>query len=88
MNQRRIQPLGMGLRLSPLCGPDDHGADPDLTINFVVEMKHAPDHWRGTFAFYTSAIRTSRDPFGTAAPPAVGGLSLWRYPLPSPTELN
>ncbi len=88
MNQRRIQPPGLGTRFTPLCGPDDHEEDPDLTISFVVEMKHVPDQWRGSFAFYTGAIKTSRDLCGNPAPLAVGALSLWRYPFPSLADLN
>ncbi len=88
MNQRRIQPFGLSARFSPLCGPDDEAAESDLTISFVVEMKHDPDQWRGSFAFYASAIKTSRDLFGNAAPLAGGALSLWRYPFPSLADLN
>ena len=88
MNQRRIHPFGLGTRFSPLCGPDDEAAESDLTINFVVEIKHEPDQWRGSFAFYANALDTSRDMFGHPDMPAMTGLSLWRYPFPSLADLN
>ena len=88
MNQRRIQPPGMGTRVSLLDESDDHAAESDFTISIVVEMNRVPDQWRGSFAFYTSAIKTSRDLFGNAAPLGVGPLSLWRYPFPSLADLN
>lgn len=88
MKQRRIQPLGMGTRVSPLDEPDDHAAESDFTISIVVELNHEPDQWRGSFAFYTNAMDASREVFGHNATPAAAGLSLWRYPFPSPTELN
>ena len=88
MNQRRIQPPGMGTRVSPFDEPDDHAADLDFTISIVIELNHEPDQWRGSFAFYTGAIMTSRDIFGNAATLAGGPLSLWRYPFPSLADLN
>lgn len=88
MKQRRIQPPGLGLRLSPLCGSDDRADDPIVTISFVLELHHAPDQWRGSFAFYTNAIDISRNVFGSNEVPAAAGLSLWRYPFPSLMELN
>ncbi len=78
----------MGLRLSSLDDADDCVEDPISTISFVEEMNHEPDQWRGSFAFYTSGIKTSRDLFGNAASLAVGPLSLWRYPFPSLADLN
>ena len=88
MKQRRIQPFELGLRLSSPGDTDDWVDDPISTISFVLELNHQSDQWRGSFAFYTNAIKTSRDLFGSTAPLAVGGLSLWRYPLTMLTDLN